>query len=849
MKKLILIGLLFFGTFQSICAKQWLVSFKNQINFSDFNNRMNSIHANSDLRAKNLLQESLKLKQEEQLRWNDFVDSKNWGSQYQLIHFFYIVNAVWIDVPEEAWKDIIFNPNVSEVIDPASLKLGLQPELMASSSNTAVESVNGIEPGLWAVGAPFMWNLGYTGRQRKALVYDTGIIEDHPAIKSRFLARYFPYSYAWKSSDLKFPGDKSNTHGTHVSGTISGSDPATHDTIGLALNAYVMVTDPIVSDLADVKDWPYIMVGYEWAINPDGDTATVNDIPDAINNSWGRSGLPDSAFCGMALLRQTFQYVEAAGIANIYSAGNNGPNAGTVGAPQEIVIDKTLPFTVGALDANTSGYPIANFSSHGPTGCSLLSTDSSLLIRPEVSAPGVSVRSSIGHNQYANYNGTSMASPHVTGSVLLLKEAFPNATGKQILEALYYSAIDLGVTGEDNTYGNGVINIPAAYQFLSNSFTPTPPLPRNYDISLYQINGVPATHTLICNPIISGASASLKNIGDSSINVTQLEVWNRNQKVAQTNINQWVQPNQTITANIPNVTANFGLNEFVVVVKTSQQEWDTINNQMVFRVHYIRTNSIPFKEDFEGKNIYLSENSYVKNPDRDLSWDTTTVGGCPKGTKAAWVRNNKYVSGAGQFDGLVVSQISMPTSGPVYLYFRYSYRYGIPSKSDSLRVKFSDDCGTTWKYLFFDNGGIPLSVGRGGNYKPDSVQHWRDTLLDISSMAGKGSVLMMFENKCNQMGNMFIDDITLDSKLIASVPVSEKPIWNVYPNPANDLINISGSGSFQYEWTDIHGRILKYGNVFQDHTSVETQTLPNGIYFLKLKNNSGTSVHKMVVKH
>jgi subtilisin family serine protease len=62
-----------------------------------------------------------------------------------------------------------------------------------------------------------------------------------------------------------------------------------------------------------------------------------------------------------------------------------------------------------------------------------------------------------------------MASPHIAGSVALLRQAFPNKTGKQILEALYWTAQDLGTSGEDNTYGMGVIDVWAAFQYLNKT--------------------------------------------------------------------------------------------------------------------------------------------------------------------------------------------------------------------------------------------------------------------------------------------------------------------------------------------------------------------------------------------
>ncbi|MCL4280128.1 MAG: S8 family serine peptidase, partial [Ignavibacteriaceae bacterium] len=120
-----------------------------------------------------------------------------------------------------------------------------------------------------------------------------------------------------------------------------------------------------------------------------------------------------------------------------------------------------------------SNDPITSSSSRGPSLCG---GTGSLLIKPEVSAPGTSVRSCNSSGGYTSATGTSMAAPHVAGAVALLKQAFPNLTGRQILEALYNTARDLGTAGEDNTYGTGLIDVYAAFLSLGTPDT-TPPDP------------------------------------------------------------------------------------------------------------------------------------------------------------------------------------------------------------------------------------------------------------------------------------------------------------------------------------------------------------------------------------
>jgi hypothetical protein len=86
-------------------------------------------------------------------------------------------------------------------------------------------------------------------------------------------------------------------------------------------------------------------------------------------------------------------------------------------------------------------------------------------VKPEVVAPGSFIRVARGTNAgggFHSLSGTSFATPHVSGAAALLYEANPLLTGDEIKFALLNSALDLGMGGEDNTYGMGVIDLPAA---------------------------------------------------------------------------------------------------------------------------------------------------------------------------------------------------------------------------------------------------------------------------------------------------------------------------------------------------------------------------------------------------
>jgi uncharacterized repeat protein (TIGR01451 family) len=201
---------------------------------------------------------------------------------------------------------------------------------------------------------------------------------------------------------------------------------------------------------------------YQWFIAPtriDGSEPRPDLAPDAINNSWG---CPPSEGCtDMTVLLQAVQNVRAAGILTAHSAGNSGSACSTVDTPGAIYDES---FTVGATD---SGDTLAGFSSRGP-----VLVDGSGRAKPDISAPGVFVRSSWPGTGYGPASGTSMAAPHVAGLTALILSAQPGLRGQvDMLEILIEQtavprpATDCGSSGvPNNLYGWGRIDALAAFE-------------------------------------------------------------------------------------------------------------------------------------------------------------------------------------------------------------------------------------------------------------------------------------------------------------------------------------------------------------------------------------------------
>lgn len=382
------------------------------------------------------------------------------GVDQSLVYPVWIVNAVFVRANYDAALKIAGLPIVGNLSFNAPVEI-VEPVKVT----TAVATPNGTEPGLRAIKAPFMWKLGYTGYGRKALIIDTGDDGQHPALIANFWGNNVPTNQAWNGTGL--PEDCAD-HGTHVTGTVVGLDRKTNDTIGVAFNAHWMggpMQFPIGEELGCQRAFSQTVFSniqtFQWALNPDGNATTITDQPDAINCSWSSGNFG----CGNNVAINLLNATEAAGVAVVFAQGNNGPDPSTVTSGASMNMDLVNTFAVGAINGANASFPIASFSSRGPTPCG---GTGSLLIKPEVVAPGVSVRSAFNGGAYASIDGTSMAAPHAAGAIVLLKEAFPYLSGIQLKLALYNSAIDLGVVGEDNAHGNGMISLEAAYNWLLN---------------------------------------------------------------------------------------------------------------------------------------------------------------------------------------------------------------------------------------------------------------------------------------------------------------------------------------------------------------------------------------------
>lgn len=766
-----------------------------------------------------------------------------------VVAHFWIVNGVAVRTSRSRVAQLESLPFVDRVLGPEDLAffslLPKEPPIPAPD-----KAVGAAEPGLEAIGARALWAMGYTGRGRLVLSFDTGVWPQHPAISRGFLGRYRPYYQAWKTfHGVEEPADKSGSHGTHTIGTMLGLDPVNADTIGVAFNAYYMAMDPIVVNLADTLPFVQLMAANQWALNPDGDTATTNDIPDVICNSWGRPpGGQESSFC-FGVAPQMLQVLELAGIASEYSAGNDGPDSATASAPAYVPLSPVNAFSVGAVNANTPTLPIASFSSRGPTPCP---ATGALQIKPDVVAPGVNVRSCVGQSGYAFYSGTSMAGPHVAGALLLLKEAFPYLPGEILKEALYQTAIDLGPPGEDNTYGRGIINVGSAFNWLvGQGYAPVPPTGR-LDLAITSVN-VP-DRPLLCNATIQ-PQVTLTNTGDIAYagglifraGIVQDAASFQTASLGPVNL----APGEQILLTAPfTLTSQPGLNELwiqVWVADSVVQEPDLVNNERNVRFWYAPTVSFPFTEQFEDTTLRALL-WYVINPDNNKTWTLVNTGGQATGSRSARMDFYGYPP-QNQKDYLISPQIPMPSDAPVQLFFDYAYKFVNNSKRDSVLIRVSTDCGVTFQTVAKFPGDslntVPASFS--GNFVPTEPGHWRTRSVDLSAFALGQPILLKFYTSNRGGSYFYLDNLHLKVSGAGVGETEEFPAFRLWPNPADVFVHMHAEEEGRILILSADGRLVYSGKFSAGQNAFDISEFCPGLYLVIYETTKSRKFVKLMI--
>ncbi|WP_043930198.1 S8 family serine peptidase [Bacillus sp. EB01] len=326
-------------------------------------------------------------------------------------------------------------------------KLGSLVTLLASSTNILSVYENKeltyfLRDSRNLIGAEAVWNdLGFTGKGVTVAVIDSGIDSTHQDLKFgdkvvqnvKFVAgNLFGNEPIYLENVVNT--DTSSGHGTHVAGTIAGSGTASGGLYkGVAPDAKL-----VGLGVGEGINILWSLEAFDYAIE-NKDQYGI----DVISNSWGTTG----EYSPNDPINVASKVAHDAGMTVVFAAGNEGPGDNTLNPYS------AAPWVI-SVAAGTKDRQLADFSSRGVAGDTLL--------HPDITAPGVDIvatRSSTGLVMnvlgtttdlsyldpehllfYTTSSGTSMAAPHISGVVALMKEAKPNLTPSQALDYMVQTA-------------------------------------------------------------------------------------------------------------------------------------------------------------------------------------------------------------------------------------------------------------------------------------------------------------------------------------------------------------------------------------------------------------------------
>ena len=352
-------------------------------------------------------------------------------------------------------------------------KQHLVPEVISSGDAMNHVNTREITPNITQVNVDRVWELGYTGAGVVVAVVDSGVNYEHADLADHLWdgGEEFPHhGYDIVNGDDDPMDDKG--HGTHVAGIVCGDGTSGTQT-GAAPEATLMCVKSTAAD--GFGGSVNIAGGMEWA---------VEHGCDMISMSLGMAGAADT---DKLVLRRTCVAVNDAGIVAAVCAGNEG-NSFLLMAypiPDNVRVPASCPppyldpdqlanpgelscvVAVGAVNGNDEA---ASFTSQGPVTWQGIDEFGDYayepgigLIRPDVCAPGVAIKSLDYENVngYTNMDGTSQATPLVGGIIALMLQKNPNLMPADICRILEETSVKL-TPNKSNITGVGRVDALAA---------------------------------------------------------------------------------------------------------------------------------------------------------------------------------------------------------------------------------------------------------------------------------------------------------------------------------------------------------------------------------------------------
>jgi hypothetical protein len=264
----------------------------------------------------------------------------------------------------------------------------------------------------------------------------------------------------------------------------------------------------------------------------------------------------------------------------------------------------------------------------------------------------------------------------------------------------------------------------------------------------------------------------------------------------------------------------------------------------------------PMKEGFEsGANI---PNGWtLENPDGDAAWQVVT-NVAHTGTNAIGFDNcdgnGPGSDMSGTKDRFITAAYDFSSNTTASIAFDLAYavlNYKNQTRSDTLAIYSSIDCGATWNQLYLKAGTDLSNITTSVSCWTPTDADWRTEIIDLSMLAGKSNVVFAFENRSNWGEWIYLDNINITA-VTGMEEINPLAAFSIYPNPASTAFTIEGTSNTEkihYALYNILGLEVKAGDIETNgnffNEKIQVSNFSRGMYFIKLSDKKNTWTKKL----
>lgn len=302
--------------------------------------------------------------------------------------------------------------------------------------------------------------------------------------------------------------------------------------------------------------------------------------------------------------------------------------------------------------------------------------------------------------------------------------------------------------------------------------------------------------------------------------------------------------------NIGTVSLTSSATATITITSTDDNAANSTLTQQLSYIDPTVTTAVNSAEGFTSASFPYT-NWQLLNPDNDITWERLSTLGGMMGI------NTYNYTATGELDHFITQAFNLTGQSNPSLLFKVANRRYDATYFDKLDVSVSTSCNGPFTQVFSKQG-TALATGADitSNYTPASASDFRQECVSLANYANAPALFVRFTNDNKYGNNIYIDDISVSSSACTSgLEEMEQVSFEVYPNPATDVINIAlnaKTADYVVSLMDLQGRVVSTMNLNNASGSQTlafgTENLAKGSYVVVVSSNGAKTTKHVVVK-